>query len=129
MVAMEMDIPTGYVITNDVLRAMAQSEDIPNLRRAEQYDRKVVFYFDYVSCIHAAYYIYKQLILVAHNYTVKIYMYLYISVTCLCDQLTEDPTCVRFRMDRWFPIANMTIQHKLRVYDYYEPGRRDEKKS
>ena len=27
-----------------------------------------------------------------------------------------------FRAERWYPIANATIQHRMRVYDYYEPG-------
>ena len=49
MAVIEIDVPTGYVITNDVLRAYAQSGDVPLLRRAESYARKVVFYFDYVS--------------------------------------------------------------------------------
>ena len=49
MAVLEVHVPTGYVITNDVLRAYAQSGDVPTLRRAEAYDRKVVFYFDYVS--------------------------------------------------------------------------------
>ncbi|XP_076470049.1 CD109 antigen-like [Babylonia areolata] len=31
-------------------------------------------------------------------------------------------TCVHFRADRWFPSANTTIQNRMRVYDYYEPG-------
>lgn len=31
-------------------------------------------------------------------------------------------TCVSFRADRWYPIANATIQHEMKVYDYYEPG-------
>ena len=30
---------------------------------------------------------------------------------------------MRFRADRWYPVANMTIQHRMRVYDYYEPGK------
>ena len=49
MAVLEIDVPTGYVVTNDVLRAYAQSGDVPLLRRAESYDRKVIFYFDYVS--------------------------------------------------------------------------------
>ena len=35
----------------------------------------------------------------------------------------ENATCVDFRMDRWYPAANMTIQHLMRVYDYFEPGK------
>ena len=31
-------------------------------------------------------------------------------------------TCVDFRADRWYPVANATIQHMVKVYDYYEPG-------
>ena len=52
--AMEIHIPTGYVITNDVLRGYAQSGQVPNMHHAEMYDsddyeRKVVFFFDHVS--------------------------------------------------------------------------------
>lgn len=31
-------------------------------------------------------------------------------------------SCARFEAYRWFPIANSTIQHEIRVYDFYEPG-------
>ena len=44
-----MHVPTGYIVTNDVLRAYAQSGEVPTLRRAEQFGRKLIFYFDYVS--------------------------------------------------------------------------------
>ena len=37
-------------------------------------------------------------------------------------QLDERFTCVPIEAHRWYPVANMTIQHKMRVYDYYEPG-------
>ncbi|GFS03946.1 macroglobulin complement-related 2 [Elysia marginata] len=37
-------------------------------------------------------------------------------------QLDASKTCVFFRADRWYPVANATIQHRMRVYDYYEPG-------
>jgi len=84
LTVIEAHLPTGYVITNDVLRAYAQSGDVPTLRRAEAYGRKIVFYFDYLSA--------------------------------------NETTCVSYRTDRWFPVANMTIQHLLRVFDYYEPG-------
>ena len=49
MVVMEIRIPTGYVITNDILRLYTQSGVVPNLGRAESYGNKVNFYFDYVS--------------------------------------------------------------------------------
>ena len=49
MTVMEIHTPTGYVITNDVLRAYAQSGNISTMHRAEAYGRKAVFYFDYVS--------------------------------------------------------------------------------
>ena len=52
----------------------------------------------------------------------------YSSMTAACllffyDQIDTTQTCVRFRADRWYPVANMTIQHRMRVYDYYEPGK------
>ncbi|XP_005101039.1 alpha-1-inhibitor 3 isoform X2 [Aplysia californica] len=83
LAVLEVDIPTGYIVMNDTLRDYVQSGLVPNLRRAEFYGRKVVFYFDY---------------------------------------LDESKTCVYFRADRWYPVANATIQHRVRVYDYYEPG-------
>ncbi|XP_059162065.1 LOW QUALITY PROTEIN: C3 and PZP-like alpha-2-macroglobulin domain-containing protein 8 [Physella acuta] len=83
LTVMEIDIPTGYVVMNDTLRDYVKSGVVPNLKRAEHYQRKVVFYFDY---------------------------------------LDESKTCVYFRADRWYPVANATIQHRMRVYDYYEPG-------
>lgn len=83
LTVLEIDIPTGFVVTNHTLKEYVQSGQTPNLRRAEFYYKKVVFYFDKVDTTQ---------------------------------------TCVRFRADRWYPIANMTIQHRMRVYDYYEPG-------
>ena len=42
---------------------------------------------------------------------------------CVFTQLEANrKTCVQVRLDRWYPVANMTIQHSLKVYDYYEPG-------
>ncbi|RUS75425.1 hypothetical protein EGW08_016804 [Elysia chlorotica] len=83
LAVLEVDIPTGYVVMNDTLRDYVRSRMVPNLKRAEFYERKVVFYFDY---------------------------------------LDGSRTCVFFRADRWHPVANATIQHRMRVYDYYEPG-------
>ncbi|KAK7114535.1 CD109 antigen-like [Littorina saxatilis] len=83
MSVLEIDIPTGYVIMNDTLRDYVRSGVVPNLKRAEFYGRKVVFYFSYVD---------------------------------------TSRTCVFFRADRWYPVANTTIQNRMRVYDYYEPG-------
>ncbi|XP_005101040.1 CD109 antigen [Aplysia californica] len=83
LAVLEVDIPTGYIVMNDTLRDYVQSGLVPNLKRAEFYGRKLVFYFDY---------------------------------------LDQSKTCVFFRADRWYPVANATRDHKLRVYDYYEPG-------
>ena len=49
LAVLEVDIPTGYVVMNDTLRDYVRSGIVPNLRRAEFYERKVVYYFDYVS--------------------------------------------------------------------------------
>lgn len=80
---LEVEVPSGYVVLNDTLRSYVQSGVVRNLKRAEFYYRKVVFYFDY---------------------------------------LDQSKTCVYFQANRWYPVANMTIQHRIRVYDYYEPG-------
>ena len=49
LAVLEVDIPTGYVVMNDTLRDYVRSGITPNLKRAEFYSRKVVFYFNYVS--------------------------------------------------------------------------------
>ncbi|KAL4235441.1 endopeptidase inhibitor [Mactra antiquata] len=83
LTVLEIDIPTGYVIMNHTLRDYVQNGGVPNLKRAEFYYRKVVFYFTHID---------------------------------------NSRTCVNVRADRWYPTANMTIQHRMKVYDYYEPG-------
>ncbi|XP_069113947.1 CD109 antigen-like [Argopecten irradians] len=80
---LEIDMPSGYVVMNDTLRNLVLNKTVRNLQRAEFYNRKVVFYFDY---------------------------------------LDQSRSCVRFQAHRWYPVANMTIQHKMRLFDYYEPG-------
>lgn len=36
--------------------------------------------------------------------------------------LDSSKTCVQFDAYRWYPVANLTIQNRMRIYDYYEPG-------
>lgn len=84
LVVMEISLPTGYIIMNDLLRSYVQSHAVKNLARAEYRDRRIVFYIDSLEA--------------------------------------NIPTCVRFTANRWYPIANMTLQHSLLIYDYYEPG-------
>ena len=48
MTVMEIDLPTGYVVMNDRLRTYVQSGIVPTLSRAEFYNKKIVFYIDYV---------------------------------------------------------------------------------
>ncbi|GFO45329.1 macroglobulin complement-related 2 [Plakobranchus ocellatus] len=83
LAVLEADLPTGYVVMNDTLRDYVRSGVVPNLRRAEFYGRKVVYYFDF---------------------------------------LDQSKTCVDIRADRWYPVANITRENRVRVYDYYEPG-------
>ncbi|KAH9631713.1 hypothetical protein HF086_014714, partial [Spodoptera exigua] len=42
------------------------------------------------------------------------------------DYLSEEPTCVNFTIERWFPVANMSRYLPMRVYDYYAPERFNE---
>ena len=51
LTVMEMHLPTGYTVVNDVLREYVQSGVVSNLGRAEFYDRKLVYYFDFVSIL------------------------------------------------------------------------------
>ena len=57
LTVMEVELPTGYVIMNDDMRLYVQSGEVPTLRRAFYYSKKVVFYLDYV-CITEIFHIY-----------------------------------------------------------------------
>jgi len=62
LTVMEVELPTGYVIMNDDMRLYVQSGEVPTLRRAFYYSKKVVFYLDYV-CRNISYiYIYIRCI-------------------------------------------------------------------
>ena len=37
-------------------------------------------------------------------------------------QLDNERVCYFFTGERWFPVANATIQHRIKIYDSYEPG-------
>ncbi len=37
--------------------------------------------------------------------------------------MTQEPSCVQFRAERWYPVANVSIQHSIIVYEYAETGR------
>ena len=51
MSALEIGIPSGYVVHNFTLQKYVRSERTGNstLRNAESYNDKAVFYFEYVS--------------------------------------------------------------------------------
>ncbi|KAL4122063.1 hypothetical protein QTP88_014463 [Uroleucon formosanum] len=42
------------------------------------------------------------------------------------DYLDESETCVKFTVERWYPVANMSRYLPVRVYDYYAPERFNE---
>ena len=37
-------------------------------------------------------------------------------------KIPADSSCLSFYSYRWLPVANMTIQNSVRLYEYYEPG-------
>ncbi|VDP75875.1 unnamed protein product [Echinostoma caproni] len=39
------------------------------------------------------------------------------------DTITTNLTCVQFRAERYYPVANITQQQVCSAYEYYEPGR------
>ena len=49
LTVLEVTIPTGYIIQQQELDTIIKSTHVANLREARFYDRKVIFYFDYVS--------------------------------------------------------------------------------
>ncbi|PAA62636.1 hypothetical protein BOX15_Mlig006403g1 [Macrostomum lignano] len=86
MAVLDIKVPTGYIVMNDYLRELRNSNSVPGLRRAIYNYRtgEVSFFFDTIG--------------------------------------PSTDTCLQFRADRWFPIANQTIHHKCKVYEYYEPS-------
>ena len=36
--------------------------------------------------------------------------------------MTQEKTCFTFRAERWYPVANLSIQHMINVYEYAETG-------
>lgn len=52
MSVLEVTVPTGYVIQQQELDILVRSLAIRNLKEARYFDRKVAFYFDYVSGIY-----------------------------------------------------------------------------
>lgn len=87
MSALEVGIPSGYVVHNFTLQTYVRQERVGNssLRNAESYNDKAVFYFEYLDA-------------------------------------TTDTNCAQFTAIRWFPVANISEQHSIKVFEYYEPG-------
>lgn len=50
MAVLDVAIPTGYWIQQQKLDSYVLSKRVRNLQRARYQERKVLFYFDYVSC-------------------------------------------------------------------------------
>ena len=38
--------------------------------------------------------------------------------------MTQTRTCMEFRAERWYPVANVSIQQAINVYEYAETGER-----
>lgn len=49
LAVLDVTIPTGYIIQQQDLDAYTQSRRVKNLQRARFMERKVLFYFEYVS--------------------------------------------------------------------------------
>ncbi|CAG2123424.1 unnamed protein product, partial [Medioppia subpectinata] len=49
LTVLEVTIPTGYVIQQQELDLIVKTTSLSNLEEARHYDRKVVFYFDYLD--------------------------------------------------------------------------------
>lgn len=49
MAVLDVTIPTGYIVQQQKLDAYTLSKRVRNLQRAKFTEKKVLFYFDYVS--------------------------------------------------------------------------------
>lgn len=88
------------------LDAYVLKRSVPHLQRARFFPGKLLFYFDYVCYI-------QVFICVQSKIKLKCMFYL---------QLDDTETCVKFTIERWYPVANMSRYLPVRVYDYYAPG-------
>lgn len=102
LAVLDVGIPTGYIIQQQDLDAYILSRQVSNLQRARFHERKVLFYFDYVSILK-------------YNIDHVIFFFFYF-------QLEYEETCINFTVERWYPVANMSQYLPIRVYDYYAPG-------
>lgn len=106
MAVLDVAIPTGYWIQQQKLDTYILSKRVRNLQRARYQEKKVLFYFDFVSyCLKVI----RSVIVLK-----KKYYFL---------QLDQEQICVNFTIERWFPVANMSRYLPIRVYDYYAPGK------
>lgn len=51
MAVLDVAVPTGYMIQQQKLDSYILSQRVRNLQRARFQERKVLFYFDYVSVL------------------------------------------------------------------------------
>ena len=51
MAVLDVTIPTGYIIQQQKLDEYVHTGNVRNLQRARYQERKVLFYFDYVSIL------------------------------------------------------------------------------
>ena len=52
MAVLDVTIPTGYIVQQQKLDAYILSKRVRNLQRAKFAEKKVLFYFDFVSTIN-----------------------------------------------------------------------------
>ena len=61
------------------------------------------------------------------NDCITVFLVKIIYIMLLCSafpyQIDNNPNCYYFEAERWYPIANGSIQHQIRIYDSYEPGK------
>jgi hypothetical protein len=52
MAVLDVTIPTGYIVQQQDLDAYIRSRQVRNLQRARFQERRVLFYFDFVSMLY-----------------------------------------------------------------------------
>lgn len=52
LAVLDVTIPTGYIVQQQDLDGYIRSRQVRNLQRARFQERKVLFYFDFVSIIY-----------------------------------------------------------------------------
>ena len=123
-VVIEVDIPTGFYVRKQTLRSMVVKGLRVPVKRFRFYRQKVLLYIDFVSVTSHVLMSWRELD-DEHPLACATFSHSQVTVFTLelaLFQVDTQGACYPFFGDRWYPVANTTIQHAIRIMDTSEPG-------